>query len=410
MTTPGGPAASPSLITAPPTPALPALPTGLLWLLALANFTVGMGAFMVIGVLSPIALAFAVDKAHAGGLMTVYAAVYAVCSPLLIASTGRFDRRVMLMVGLCLFGLGALVAMTALQFNQLLVGRAVMALGGGIVSPVAAAVGVALSGAGRQGKALAIVFGGLTMAQVVGVPAGAWLGYAYGWQFGFGVVLALSLVAMLAIALMLPAAIAVPRASLALLGQVLRSGRLMAALAFTTFFLGALYVVFTFMSAILETQYGLGRDGVTVMLVIFGLGAVVGNSAGGWATDRWGSVRSLLVLCALQCVLLPLMTLWVWPLALMAVLTAVWSVCAWGFMVPQQARLASMSAALLPVVFALNASAIYIGASFGSALGGLALKTSGVGSLGPVAVLPMAVAAVTLWLVARWRPGVSALR
>lgn len=359
------------------------IPTSrLLWLLALANFVIGMGAFVVVGVLSPVAAAFDVDRAHAGALMSVYAATYAVASPLLVAATGRLDRRRLLTIGLALFALGALAAALAPSFALLLAARALMAVGGGLVTPVAASIGVALAGPGQQGRALSIVFGGLTFAQVLGVPAGAWLGYAFGWASAFAVVAALSLLGLAAIVVALPAGIAVPVASLASLGAVLRSWRLMLAIAFTTLFTGALYVCYTFLAPLLETLYGLSRDGVTGMLLLFGLGAVVGNAMGGRLTDRIGSARTLVLLCVAQSLLMPALTLPTWPLAIVGVLIFVWSVFGWSFMVPQQARLAALDPARLPVLFALNAYAIYVGATLGSSVGGAVLKGLGLHALG----------------------------
>lgn len=367
-----------------------------LWLLALANFVIGMGAFVVVGVLSPLAQAFGVTRPQAGALMSVYAGTYAVASPLLVAATGRLDRRLLLVLGLGLFGLGALAAALAPSFGWLLAARALMALGGGLVTPVAASVGVVLAGPGRQGQALAVVFGGLTLAQVLGVPAGAWLGYAFGWASALAVVAALALLGLLAVAAALPRGIRVPVASLASLAGVLRSGRRMGAVAFTALFIGALYVCYTFLAPLLETLYGLSRDGVTGMLALFGLGAVAGNAMGGRLTDRIGPRRTLVLLCLAQAVLMPALTLPTWPLAIVGALIFVWSVFAWSFMVPQQARLAALDPAQLPVLFALNASAIYVGATLGSALGGAVLKGPGLHALGLFGAALMALAFASL--------------
>ncbi|MCE4537837.1 MFS transporter [Pelomonas sp. P7] len=367
-----------------------------LWLLALANFVIGMGAFVVVGVLSPLAQAFGVTRPEAGALMSVYAGTYAVASPLLVAATGRLDRRLLLVLGLGLFGLGALAAALAPSFGWLLAARALMALGGGLVTPVAASVGVVLAGPGRQGQALAIVFGGLTLAQVLGVPAGAWLGYAFGWASALAVVAALALLGLLAVAAALPRGIRVPVASLASLAGVLRSGRRMGAVAFTALFIGALYVCYTFLAPLLETLYGLSRDGVTGMLALFGLGAVAGNAMGGRLTDRIGPRWTLVLLCLAQAVLMPALTLPTWPLAVVGALIFVWSVFAWSFMVPQQARLAALDPVQLPVLFALNASAIYVGATLGSALGGAVLKGPGLHALGLFGAALMALAFASL--------------
>ncbi len=377
------------------------VPNRQLWLLALANFVIGMGAFVVIGVLSPVATAFGIERAQAGALMTVYAAAYAIASPLLVALTGPLDRKRLILIGLAVFALGAGLAVVAPSFEVLLAARVLMAFGGGVVTPVSASVGVAVAGAGQQGRALAIVFGGLTLAQVLGVPAGAWLGYAYGWQAAFGVVVVLALLGMALIAASLPAGIQVPVATLASLAAVLKSPRLMLAISFTALFIGGLYAPYTYFAPFLESLYGLSRDGVTIYLLIFGSGAVIGNAVGGWLTDRIGPVKTLMMLCLAQLLLMPALTLPTWAPWLLGVMVLVWSVFGWAFMVPQQARLASLDPPKIPVLFALNASAIYVGASLGSAVGGATLKAWGLHLLGPAGAALAALALISLLLAGR---------
>ncbi|MFM7344354.1 MAG: MFS transporter [Tagaea sp.] len=376
---------------------------GPLYLLAAANFAIGMGAFVVIGVLSPLAADFGIDKATAGWTMTSYAIVYAIASPVLVAVTGAKDRKVVLLAGLALFGAGALAAAFAPSFESLLVARGLMALGGGLVTPVAASIGLALSEPAKRGRALATVFGGLTFAQALGVPAGAWLGYAFGWHAAFVVVTALTFAAWFAARRTLPAGIAVPPASLATLRATLASPKLTLAVAFTALFIGGLYVVYTFLAPFLETRLGLGRDGVSAMLLLFGLGAVAGNALGGFLTDRIGAARTLAFLCAAQIAVMPILTLTHPGLAITAALIVLWSVCAWSFMVAQQARLAALDPAKIPVLFALNAAAIYVGGAYGPLFGGAALGAGGFEALGPAGAAVIALAAGSLWLVGRLR-------
>jgi MFS transporter, DHA1 family, inner membrane transport protein len=383
-----------------------ASPKRLLWLLAFANFAVGMGAFVVIGVLSPVAADLAITKAQAGLLLTVYAIVYAVASPVLVALTGKVDRAPLLTVGMALFALGAVAAAFAPNFLSVLVARSAMAVGAGLVTPVAATVAMASVGAAERGRALALVFGGLTLAQALGVPLGAWIGYAFDWRAAFFTVAVLSAIAALACWRMLPKGVSVPVATLASLGAVLTSGTQVVAVALTALFMGALYVVYTFIAPFLEERYQLGRDGVSLVLALFGAGAVIGNVVGGRLTDRIGPQRTLLLLCAAQLVLLPCLTLLKLPFVAFGFLVAVWSICGWAFMVPQQARLAALSPQRVPVLFALNASAIYVGGSIGSALGAWVLRQSGFEWLGAAAGGVMLLALASLF----WRQGPRATK
>jgi|SRR5579871_4784551 len=370
----------------------------LLYLLAYANFVVGMGAFVVIGVLSPIAVDFSIDRGQAGAVMTVYAIVYAVSSPLVIALTGRLSRAAAASAGLLLFVAGAAVAAAASSFPMLLAARAVMAVGGGLLTPVAASVGVAVSAPTARGHALAVVFGGLTLAQVLGVPVGAWVGYAAGWRAAFVMVCALGLSAALLLFWRVSRSIDVPTAGLGALLEVIASGRRVAAVAFTAFFMAAAYVPYTFLAPLFESRFGLGRDGVSGMLLVFGAGAVLGNWMGGFLTDRVGPRPTLFALCAAQLVLMPALTLTHLPLAATTAIVAVWSLCTWSFMVPQQARLAALDPSRVSILFALNAAAIYVGASLGSFVGGFTLRAAGLEALGPAGAAWAVCAALSLLL------------
>ena len=380
---------------------------GLLWVLAAMNFVVGFGAFVVIGVLSPVADDYGISKASAGWIMTIYAIVYAVSSPLLVALSGRVDRTSVLMVGMGLFLLGALTAVMAPSFEVLLAARVIMALGGGLLTPVAASIAIAGALPNQRGRALAIVFGGITLAQAVGVPVGAWLGYAFGWRSTFILVSISAMVGLVAIWLRLPRGIKVVPASLGSLGGVLRSPHLMTAISFTAWFVGALYVVYTYLAPLLEEQYGLARDGVSLMLLIFGFGAVVGNALGGRLTDRFGPTRTLVALCIAQIVVTPILTMVTMPVVVAGIVVAAWSIVGWSFMVAQQSRLASLESNLVPVLFALNASAIYVGSAIGSAIGGWTIAAAGTEMLGPVSVLISGLAALSLLVTRALNPARS---
>lgn len=373
----------------------------LLYLLACANFAVGVGAFGVIGLLTPVAGAFTLTPSEAGAMMSLYALVYAVSSPLLIALTGAADRSRVLVGGLILFAAGAAIAALASTFGSVLAARALMAIGGGLITPVTASIGVAVTPAAHRGKALATILGGLTLAQAIGVPFCAWIGYAFGWRVAFAFVAAMTLACCAMLYRMAPRALSVPRTTLATLGRVLASPRLVLAISFTAFFLGGAYAFYTFLAPYAEARYALGRDGVTALLAVFGVGAVVGNMIGGWLTDRIGPVRTLALLgCAQTLALIPMTLLPLPPLGLGA-LIALWSCACWAFMVPQQARLVALAAPLTPVLFALNAAAIYLGGSIGSIAGGNALRHLGYAALGPAGAILVALALLSLFIVAR---------
>lgn len=346
-------------------------PVGLIALLSGCNFVIGMGAFVVIGMVPLLAGDLGISTAAAGGAMTAYALAYALLSPLLVSLTGRIGRRRVIAAGMIVFALGALLSAIAPNVSVLYMGRAVAAAGAGVVTPVGAAVVAALASKTTQGKAIAAFYFGLTLSQALGVPIGGWIAFTFGWRAAFWIVMALAILSTVLIWVRVPAGLRFTPVTLADLGRALKDGLVMGAVLFTASFLCAIYVLFTYLAPLLEQTMGYGRDGITLVLLLFGAGAVAGNLIGGALTDRLGSVKSLVLLCLGQIVLMPLFSGLPIDGGLLLVLVFVWSAFGWSFVAPQQVRLLHLAPQLAGVVFALNAAAIYVGTASGSALGGL---------------------------------------
>lgn len=351
-------------------------------ILMATNFVVGMGGFMVVGLLIPVAQDLGVAEAAAGWMMTSYALGYAVLSPLLVSVTGAIGRRRVLAIGLSVFALAAVICALATTPVMLFAARIVAAAGAGLVTPVAASVAAGLSPPDRQARALALVFSGMTLAQVIGVPAGGWLAYTFGWRSAFVVVACLCLPALWLIWTRVPAGLTFAPVSLRDLRGVLGTGRYMMAIGFTTVFLAGLYVVYTYLSLLLADTMGYGRDGIALALMIFGIGAVLGNLAGGAVSDRIGPSRTLGILCLSQGLITPMFSLLPMPDLLLLGLLVVWALFGFSFMAAQQVRLISLNPAQAPVFLALNAAAIYVGAATGSAIGGAVIVELGLSFLG----------------------------
>ncbi|MBL8573777.1 MAG: MFS transporter [Hyphomicrobiaceae bacterium] len=365
-------------------------------LLAFGNFVIGMGAFVVIGTLVPIADGLRLSKAEAGWVMTAYALSYAVASPVLVALTGAISRRTVLTIGMVTFTLAAILCALAPNGLMLFLARALAAAGAGIYTPNAAAVAVATAAPEARGRALSTVFAGLTLAQVTGVPVGAWVGYAHGWQAAFWIVGGLGTAAAIALALNVPGAVAFQPSSLRQLGRTLLDPLASLSILFTATFLAPIYIVYTYLGPLLEAKLGLGRDGVTMLLAIYGFGAVAGNVLSGRLVDRLGPYRALAICVATQVVLLPMVSFASYPMAFGAMLMVAWSASGWSFMAAQQLRLVSLRKDGHNVLLALNAACIYVGAAVGSAIGGAVLERGGLASLGLAAAGCMLIAGAHL--------------
>lgn len=354
----------------------------LIAIMSATNFVIGMGAFMVIGMLTPIASDLDLSVPLAGWVMTIYALSYAITSPLLVSATGRVGRRKVLFAGLSIFALANLLAALAPNETVLFAARALAAAGAGITTPVTAAIVAGVVSPERRARSLASVFFGLTLAQVIGVPAGSFIAFTFGWRFAFLIVAIIALPCLFAIWTRVPRGLRFQPVGLRDLGAVLTDGPIMLAICFTATFLGAIYVPFTFLAPLLEEVMGYGRNGISAVLLCFGIAAVVGNLLGGALSDRIGPTRTLMFLALTQVIAMPLLS--ALPMAgwMLFSLVFMWSTFGWSVTAPQQARIIGLRPERAPVVLSLNAAAIYLGAALGSAIGGTVVAGYGLIALG----------------------------
>lgn len=351
-------------------------------LLSFGNFVVGFAAFVAIGVLTPMAQALAAGPATAGLPITAYAVAYALFAPLLTAMTGARARAAVIVVSLAAVTAGAITCAAAPNLSVLLAGRAAAAVGAGVFSASSAALAAAISTPEARGRALSAVFFGFTLAQLAGIPIGTWLGYRYGWRVAFGLSAGMAGMAALLAAVFLPRGVRTQTATVATLLSVLADGRLTLAAAFTATFTGATYVVYTFLSPIVQAKVGGGGYSVSLALLVCGIGGVIGNVVSGLVVGRTGPDRALAVMCLVQAATMPALTLLPlgWPG--LATILFLWSAFGWGFYVPQQMRLIAMDPQRAQVLLAVTAAFLYVGIALGSALSGLIVSQFGLAATG----------------------------
>lgn len=379
-------------------------PKFILPVISTCNFLIGVGAFVIIGVLEPLGASLGVAPERAGILMTVYALAYAVLSPVLVSLTGHIGRRRVMTFGLVVFLFSAILSAMATSLPMLAVARVFAAAGAGMFTPVGAAVVAGLFPEDQRARVLAAAMFGFTLAQVLGVPAGSWVAYTFGWRFAFWGVVILNLPCIFLIWTFVPAGLKFQPVSLGDLRSILGNGRMMLAIGFTGLFLGAIYVLYTYFTPMLSQMMGMGRDGITFILVLSGIGAVAGNIIGGIMADRLGWYKTLIILCCAQMILMPIYSFL--PLAMpgFVVLTVAWSIAGWSFMAGQQMRLIGLAGPMAPVVLALTAACIYIGAAIGSAIGALVIARFGIQGLGIAAAICASFTLANLILSARFPP------
>ncbi len=374
--------------------------------LALATFAVGTGTFIVTGLLGGVAEDFSVSVGTAGLLVTVFAVAYALLSPILVALTGRVARRRLLVAALVLFAAANAGAAVAPTFSLLVASRVAAGIFAAISTPVALATAARLAPPDRKGRALSVVIGGMSVAWVVGVPAGAVIVDHFGWRASFALAAALAIAAAAGVRLLLPVvANTAPAGGLASRLAVAGRPAVLVTLLVTVLSMAAGFTVITYVRPLLEGLTGFGGEGIGLMLFVFGLAGVGGSILGGYGADRWGyRATAIPMIAILGLSLLSFSVLSVAEAGSAFVIAgAGTALVAWGAVVfaiipLQQHHLIRVAPDEQSGVLSLNSSAVHVGQGLGAGLGSLLVGHGSLTILGYAGLLCAAVALVTLEL------------
>jgi DHA1 family purine base/nucleoside efflux pump-like MFS transporter len=377
------------------------------YLLAAGAFAVGTSAYVVSGVLPAVSGELGVSLAAAGQLATAFAIAYAIGAPVLTALTGRWDRRTVLLAALVVAAVGNGLSALAPTYPLLIVGRIIAALGAAAYTPAATLVSTAMLPPAQRARAVGIVFGGLTLALAIGVPASDLLGSRIGYGGVFGAVAVVTALVAAAVPLSLPRMAAPPAVPLRERFAVAADRRVLTALAITVVNVLAAMVVFIYVTPLLNTTTGVHGATIALLLLVYGIGAMAGNTLGGRAADRFGTVPTLFAMFAGSVVTVAALSFAGSTVVGAAVILAVWAAFSWGFNPPVQSLLLEL-APTGGLVLSLNASAIYLGFAVGGMVGGIVVGTGGLLALPLVSAGFSLVAIVLLLALQRGRRHVAA--
>ena len=377
--------------------------------LVLGAFAIGAETFLVSGVLPQIAADLNVTAAAAGSLVTVFALAYAFGSPLIAVATAGVERKRLLIVAMAAFALANVVAAIAPNFLSLAAARALLALTAGTFMPAAVAFATALFTARQRGRAIAMIYGGMTMATVVGVPAGTYLAAIAGWRAPFFGVAVVAALAAIGVATVLPRLQNARAAGFAERLAVMRRPDVLQMLTLTALALIGPFALNTFLGVLAESALGIGGDRLALVLVFFGVVSFIGSQFGGYAADRWPRERFLTVVFVVLIAAFPLLS--IGPhigggggAALLFAGLALYGVFGWSFPIVQQARLVTLDPAMAPITLSLNVSALYVGVAIGSSLGAWTIARGSVDAIGLVAGASEIIALVWLALTGALQP------
>ncbi|MFJ9693998.1 MFS transporter [Kitasatospora sp. NPDC101183] len=370
--------------------------------LAIGAFGIGTTEFVIMGLLPEIADDYGVSIPSAGLLVTGYAIGVVLGAPLMTALGTRIGRKQMLMLLMGLFIVGNLLSAAAPSIGVMLAGRVVASLAHGAFFGIGSVVAAGLVAPGRQAGAIATMFTGLTVANVVGVPLGTFIGQNVGWRATFVAVAALGVAGLVGVAALVPA---LPRTEGAHLRRELtafRNPQVLLAMAMTVLGFGGVFAAITYIAPMMTRVAGYSDGAVTWLLVLFGVGMVLGNLLGGRYADRrlmpmlYTSLGGLAVVLALFT-----FTAHSKPLAAVSILL----VGALGFATvpPLQKRVLDQAHGAPTLASAVNIGAFNLGNALAAWLGGQAISAglgytapNWVGALLAASALALALCSATL--------------
>ncbi|MFQ2456320.1 MFS transporter [Aeromonas sp. 25-248] len=353
-----------------------------LFALTLSAFAIGTTEFVIVGLIPTIAEQLNVSLPSAGLLVSLYALGVAIGAPVLTALTGKLPRKWLLVGLMALFTVGNLLAWQAPGYESLIVARILTGLAHGVFFSVGSTIATGLVAKEKAASAIAIMFSGLTVALVTGVPLGTWIGQVFGWRETFLVVSLLGLVAMVGSILLVPGNL--PKGAASSVREqlsVLTRKPLLLVYAKTALGYGGAFTAFTFLAPILQQVSGFSAGAVSLILLVYGVSVAVGNIWGGKLADRMGPLPALKLLFAGLAVVLLVLTFTA-PHPVLAVLTVlVWGAFAFGNVPGLQVLVVKQAERYTPnavdVASGLNIAAFNVGIALGSVVGGFVVEHLG---------------------------------
>jgi predicted MFS family arabinose efflux permease len=350
-----------------------------LWALTLSAFAIGTTEFVIVGLVPTIANDLGVSLPSAGLLVSLYAVGVAIGAPVLTALTGRWNRKVVLISLMGLFVMGNLLAWQAPSYETLIIARILTGLAHGVFFSIGSMIATSLVSKDKEASAIAIMFTGLTVALVTGVPLGTWIGQHFGWRATFLVVSSLGIIALIGSAVLVPKNLkqSIPATFKEQL-QVIVKPRLLLVYLMTILGYGGTFTAFTYLAPILEQQTGFAPSAIGLIMLVYGVSVAVGNIWGGKLADKRGPISALSIIFSALTIILLAFT-FTMESKVAAVLTIlIWGAFAFGnvpglqLYVVKQAKKHTPNA--VDVASGLNIAAFNIGIALGSITGGLVVE------------------------------------
>jgi DHA1 family inner membrane transport protein len=357
------------------------MPLGLI-ALAIGGFGIGLTEFVILGLLPEVAADFAVSEAAAGWFITGYALAVAVGALVLTAAVTRLPRKQVLMGLLVLFIVGNLLSAVAETYTVMMLGRIIAALCHGAFFGIGAVVAGNMVGPSKKAGAIAVMFTGLTLANVLGVPFGTLFGQNFGWRATFWAITAIGVIAFVGIAALVPVQARGEATSLRTELRAFRSTQVWLSLTITILAYGGMFGAFTYIAFTLTEVSGFASSTVPWLLILFGVGTLLGNLLGGKAADR-ALDKTLIIVIAVLTVILVFFALTAGNPVATIISLALMGGFGFATVPGLQMRVMRFAGTATTLVSGANIGAFNIGNALGAWVGGLTIS-AGLGYTSPI--------------------------
>ena len=359
----------------------------LLFALTIGAFAIGLDTFVIIGALDAVATDMEISAPMAGWIISVYALCYAVFAPVSAWILRDTKRRTVLVISVTVFSLGNLLCALSPNIEILLIGRIISALGAATFTPAATKLATELVPEARKGFALSLIFGGMTVSQVAGIPMTTWIADIFGWRYSFHFVVLFGVLSMVILLALLSGLSDTTKGEEDEGRHNRKLPPIIYGILLVTFLVVASeFTVYSYVSIFLSGAKIGAISALPIILFSYGIGAVMGNFATGFLVDRAGPTRVFFGSVVLQLIFLVGLILFSHDGIIATVIAFFWGVVSYMYLIPIQHRILHHAGKAGKLALALNSSLIYAGITAGSWIGGIALQHSDVTALALCAV------------------------
>ncbi|OPA77397.1 MFS transporter [Paenibacillus selenitireducens] len=358
-----------------------------IYMLMISAFAIGTTEFVIMGLLPQVASDLEVSIRQAGLLVSGYALGVAFGGPILTVMTVRLPRKGLLLALMALFVAANIMSAIANEYYVLMIARILSAFTHGTVFGIGSIVAARLVSPEKRASAIAMMFIGVTLANIMGVPMGTLIGQSYGWRTAFWVVAVLGIFSMITLAIFVPRLQNQETPSFMKEISVLRNPEVLRTLLMTVLGFGGVFVIFTYITPLLTDITGFRESTVTILLLLFGAGLTVGNIVGGKLSD-WKLMPSLIGMLMMLMLVMAIFTFTSHNKIATVITIFVWGFFAFGTVPGFQMRVLDKAQSAPNLASALNIGAFNLGGAGGAWLGGVVLESPlGLKSLPWVAAL-----------------------